>query len=88
VALFQRDPSSVLDFTVDWSKWLGTDTIATSTWTVPAGITKASDTHTTTAATVWLTGGAAGDKVKVTNRITTTGGRTDERTLTIQSVDR
>jgi hypothetical protein len=49
-----KDPQAVLDYGFDWSKWLGTDTISTSTWTVPVGITKDSDTHDTTTTTIWL----------------------------------
>ena len=37
---FLKDPEAVLDYTVDWGIWLDTDTISTSNWTVPAGITK------------------------------------------------
>jgi hypothetical protein len=72
-----KDPDAVLDYQVDWSAWLGVDTISTSTWVVPTGITKNSDTKTTTTATIWLRGGTAGTLYLVTNRIVTAGGRTD-----------
>lgn len=81
--LFLKDPDAVLDYQIDWSDWLGADTIATSTWTVGTGITKDSDTNTTTAATVWLSGGTAGMSYSATNRIVTALGRTDERTIQI-----
>lgn len=80
---YLKDPISVLDYTVDWSDWLDGDTIATSIWTVPTGITQASETETTTAATIWLSGGTDGSDYTVTNRITTVGGRTDERSIVI-----
>lgn len=54
---FTKDPQAVLDYNVDWSTWLGTDTIASSVWTVEAGLTKDSDSKTTTIATVMLSGG-------------------------------
>lgn len=85
---FLKDPNAVLDYAVDWSRWLAGDEIATSTWTVPAGLTKLSDSTTTTKATVWLAGGAVGQSYTVTNRITTTGGRTEERSLTIRVEER
>ena len=53
-----------------------------------AAIETASDSNTTTRATVWLSGGIAGQAYTVTNRITTSGGRTDERSFTIQIQDR
>jgi len=80
-ATFTKDPSAVLDYAIDWSAWLGSDTIATSTWSVPTGITRDSDTNTTTRATIWLSGGTAGQTYQLTNTITTAGGRTDQRTI-------
>lgn len=79
-----KDPAAVLDYAIDWSEWLGADTIATSTWTVPSGVTKGADSHTTTTATVWISGGRQGSSPYViTNRITTAAGRTDERSIEI-----
>lgn len=78
---FTKDPDGVLDYQIDWSDWLGTDTIVTSTWTVGTGITKDSDTNTTTTATIWLSGGTAGTTYELTNEIVTTDGRTDNRTI-------
>lgn len=80
---FIKDPDSVLDYAVDWSDWLGTDTIATSSWTVPTGITNDSDSNTTTVATVFLSGGTIGQRYDLVNRITTAAGRTADRTITI-----
>jgi len=84
---FKKDPSAVLDYTVDWDadNWLGTDTITGApVWTVPTGITKDSQSNTTTAATAWLSGGTHGADYDVACKITTAGGRTDERTIRIQ----
>lgn len=81
---FIKDPDAVLDYVGDWSAWLGTDTIATSTWSVPSGITKDSDTKSATTTLIWLSGGTAGQSYQITNHIITMGGRTDERTITIK----
>lgn len=83
---FLKDPQAVLDYTLDWDAddWLGTDTIATVTWTLPAGITSASTSATTTTATNFLSGGTAGTDYDVACKITTAGGRTDERTIRLQ----
>lgn len=80
---FTKDPNAVLDYQIDWSTWLGTDTIASSAWTVPTGITQVTASATTTATTIWLSGGTAGSSYPVVNRIVTDGGRTEDRTLTI-----
>lgn len=83
MATFVHDPDAVLDYQIDWATWLGTDTIATSTWVVPTGLTKGSDTKTATTATVWLSGGTVGQRYSVTNRITTAGGRTEDGSFDI-----
>ena len=85
---FLKDPDAVLDYETDWEDWLGTDTISTSSWTVPTGITKDSDTNTTTTATIWLSGGTAGTSYTLVNRIVTAGGRTEDRTITIVCQER
>lgn len=90
MASYIKDSAAVLDYGFDWSTdgWLGVDTIATSTWTVPAGLTSEATSNTTTTATVWLSGGTAGTVYQVTNRIVTAAGRTDERSFTVRVADR
>lgn len=82
-----KDPDAILDYQINWATWLGTDTIATTAWTLaPTGtgaLTKTTDTKTTTTATIWLSGGTANTDYTAACKITTAGGRTDERTLTI-----
>lgn len=81
---FDKDPDAILDYMIDWTAWLGSDTISSSTWTVTTGITKVSSVNTTTTATVWLSGGTLAATYNVTNRIVTAGGRTDDRTIVIR----
>jgi hypothetical protein len=89
IATFTKDPNAVLDYQIDWTAWLtGAETITTSTWTVPTGITKDSDSHTTALTTIWLSGGTAGTKYLLTNRIVTSAARTDDRTITISVKER
>ena len=78
-----KDPNATLDYKLDWSAWLTTDTISTVTWTVPTGITQTAATNTTTSATIWLSGGTVGTRYTVVCRITTTAGRIDERSLLV-----
>lgn len=90
VVTFLKRDSAILDYVIDWSPWLATDsdTIATSTWTVASGITKVSDTifATNTKTRIWLSGGTAGEEYLLTDTITTDMGRTDERTIQIKVV--
>ena len=85
---FIKDPSAILDYEFDWSEWLGSDTITTSTVTAASGMTVASSAATSTVVTAWLSGGTAGQEYAVTNRIVTAAGRTDERMITIRVMDR
>lgn len=88
-ASWEKDPSSVLDYALDWSEWLATnEAISGSTWTPSAGIFVNSDSSTGSVTTVWLSGGTAGLPYTVVNHITTNQGRQDERTITIRVRDR
>lgn len=88
--VFTKDPDAKLNYGFDWATegWLGSDTIASATWTVPTGLTKVSETNTTTTATVVLSGGTVDTDYTVTCRITTAAGLIDDRSLLIQVRDR
>ena len=92
-----KDPSAVLDYVFDWTGWLATgETIAVDsetgekliTITADTGITVDSWTEDDGKVTVWLSGGTAGINYKVACLITTSAGRTDERTIWIKVVER
>ena len=87
-----KDPNEVLDYKWDWATNVLAvgETISTRTVTVPAGITKDSDsiTDTNTTVTVWLSGGTAGQSYAVACKITTTSARTYERTMTVRVQER
>lgn len=85
---FLKDPDAELDYRLDWSEWLASDTISTSTWSADTGITVTTSTNTTTTATVWLAGGTLGQAYTVTNRVVTAGGRTDERSFLVVITER
>jgi hypothetical protein len=78
-----KDPDETVDYGFDWSAALGTDTISTSTWIVPAGITQNSASNTATSSTIWLSSGTAGAIYELTNRVVTAGGRTYDQTAVL-----
>lgn len=80
---FLKDPSAVLDYVFDWLAWLAGDTIASSSWSVPTGLTLVRTEVTPSQAIAWISGGVVGTTYAVTNTITTAGGRTDTRTITL-----
>ena len=78
---WDKDPDAVLDYAINWATWLDTDTISTSTWTVESGLTKDSDTKTTTIATIWVSGGTLATSYSGVNHIVTAAGREEDRTV-------
>lgn len=93
-----KDPDAKLDFGFDWKPathgkdepdWLEADeTIVSYVITVPAGLTKVSDTQADGIVTVWLSGGTVDEWYKVACKITTSKGRVEERTIYIQVQER
>ena len=84
IATFIKDPDAVLDYGVDWFRWLDGDTISTSSWSVSAGLTAGTTSHSNGIATIFLSGGTDGTDYTVRNRVVTAGGRTVDRTFAIQ----
>jgi len=84
-----KDPNEVVDYDRDWSDQMTdlSDTIVTSTWTVPSVITKDSSSNTTTRTKVWLSGGTSGETYTLLNRITTAGGRTLDQSVKLKMKD-
>lgn len=87
------DPQDKKDYTLNWAgsapgpRLVDGETISTSTWTVPAGITQpvgSPATNTTTTTTIWLTGGTAGVHYKVTNHVVTSQGREYDWSIVVQ----
>ena len=83
-----KDPDAVLDYSVNWARWLDGDEILSSEWIIPEGLSKVIDNFTETKATVWISGGTAGASYTITNRITTAAGRTEDRSLTVYLKER
>jgi len=80
---YVKAPGATKEYVEDYATWLGADTISTSTWVVPAGITKVSDTKTNTTTTIWISGGAHNNQYDCVNTITTAAGRVEVRTIHI-----
>ena len=88
------DEAGVNDASANDHGELQGETISTSTWTADTGITiESSNTNSVTVrgvtypvdtiACVKLSGGTAGQEYEVTNKITTSGGRTLSKTIKV-----
>jgi hypothetical protein len=81
-----KDPDEKKDYGFNWAPWLGSDTILSSAWVVPGGITQSSSpapSFDATTTTIWLEGGSVGTDYEVINRITTVAGRIAEQAFRI-----
>jgi hypothetical protein len=85
----KKDPDATLDWIFDWTLWLGDfETITDVEFIVDPGIVVTSVSHTQRTATVWLSGGSEGQVYRVTNRVTTSDGRIDDRSFTLRCTQR
>lgn len=85
-----KDPNDILDYEINWASRLAEeDTITMSIWTISgSGLTKQSDSFEDTNTTIWLVGGTLGIKYTMTNRVTTTDGRTMDQSVTLKIKER
>ena len=87
---FKKDPNAVLDYTFDWGPYLTplADSIVSVVWLPEEGLTVSSMAHTATTATAFVSGGVLDSTQNVTCRITTLGGRTDDRSISLKITNR
>lgn len=80
-----KDANDVLDYTVDFSERLGSDTVSSASFSLAtaAGLTLGDDDTTDTTATVTISDGTQGSNGKVLCRITTADGQTMDATVTL-----
>lgn len=79
-----KAPAAVLDYGVRWHDYIDPlETVVTSTWTI-SGSAQLSDPAIIGSDTqVWIAGGTLGENLILTNRITTSLMRTDERSFVV-----
>lgn len=82
-----KTANEIYDYGFDYAGDLDTgDTISTSVWTIPAGLTTGATGNDTTSTSVFLSGGTLDAEYTCINKITTAGGRTFERAFTLRIV--
>ena len=88
-ATIDKDPAAVLDYSFNWTDYLAGLTDVISSFTViAAGVTINSFSFSGATTTAWVSGGVVGEKVQVTFRIVTVGGRTDDRSIYLKIKER
>lgn len=84
---YVKDPGAVLDYAINWAAGYlqSGETLSSSIWTIaPNDMTQNSATSAAGITGITVSGGAAGQIYQLTNRITTSQGRTDERSITVR----
>lgn len=85
---YTKDPNATLPFSEDWTEWLVGDTITALSVIATAGITVNSTTFTGQVVTAILSGGTVPIAYTVTFHITTAAGLQDDRSITINCLNR
>lgn len=79
---FTQQPADILDYDIDYTDWLGTDTLASHTVTADTGITidtpASSIWGSSLKVKVWVSGGTTATTYKITVTVVTAGGRTKQ----------
>lgn len=93
MAIYLKDPSSSVDYSVDWSEWLSdAESITSTTWSIdPSGNSAPSlgaESAMDTTRSVFVSGGTLGERYRLSCRIQTDSGRTVDRGLTIRIAER
>lgn len=85
-----KDPDAVLDYSFDWNPWLQPlgDTIVSHQFLAEGGLVIDSSANDSTTATAWVSGGTTGKTERLTCRITTADGRTDDRSVFLKVLER
>jgi hypothetical protein len=81
----EHDPSDLADYDIEWADLLEAgETISASTWRIHPSLTKSSDTYGDTATKIWIRYGTPSKDHWMENIITTSGGRTFQRTVWVR----
>ena len=96
LATYEKQPAEVKDYDIDYREWLvPADDVVQSVTTAVTSATETAPTlvvdsiqMTVYVAKLWISGGTAGTKYKVTVQMETEGGRLDESELVFVVKDR
>jgi hypothetical protein len=84
--IISKDPNAVLDYTFDWEPFLEniSDVIGSVNYELSPGLTQSRVLNTATQAHSFIGGGVLGTTEFVTCRMTSVGGRIDDRTILLK----
>lgn len=82
---YTKDPDSDVFIGLDWTDWLEeAQIISTSEWIIPDGLTGASAQSDGWITKIKISGGTLNAVYECVNRITTSAGETEDRTIRVK----
>lgn len=92
MTVFAKDPSSSVDYSFDWAGWLtGAEQITTTNWSVDPVSEGAPQLGTELGSSskkgIYVSGGIAGHRYRLSCRVETDAGRVAERSLTLRVME-
>jgi hypothetical protein len=83
---YLHNPDSKLWYKINWIDWLEGLTITVSVWKIPTGVTKISDSLTTTETAIEVSTPSAttGQLFTLTNHVTLSNGEEEERSFILK----
>ena len=92
---YEKDPDAERTISLNWEPEFGdtalhpgADPLIDATWIVPGGITQMSASRVGYKHFLKLSGGTAGQKYRVTSRVTTTSGEVDKQSILISVIQK
>jgi hypothetical protein len=87
--IIDKDILATLDFTINFTTWLASISDTISSFTVSGvGVTINSTSQNVGQITAWVSGGVLSGTNSATWKVVTAGGRTDERTIYFNIIQR
>lgn len=82
---YEKDPNDIEFYTFNWAPEINDDTIATSEFLLPDGLTKEDESYSVerSTGTIKVSGGQSGRIYRITHRITTVTGRQLDQSIRI-----
>lgn len=92
MTIFPKDPASEVDFSIDWGAWLsGAEIITSANWTLfPDGPTSpvlGAAISSGSVQGIYVSGGEAGSRFRLTCHVTTDAGRSADRSLVLRIME-
>ncbi|MFA6213553.1 MAG: hypothetical protein WC714_29215 [Candidatus Obscuribacterales bacterium] len=84
---YNKDPSAIKDYGFDWSAWMSSGDVTSSSVFSAGTLAVTSSSISSYYTTCFIGSGTAGDIHKVTNRIVTAQGRTEEQSFDMKIIN-